>query len=131
MTSSRLRAARVFLMSTALIAGYWAGTGWYLSSPRCESTQTNPWACLGEAWLSVVVGLPMLALVVAVVLLGRGLLHALAGGVASVALGTVAVYQLLSATAYGGSDTIGWVLTAPAVGLAAAVWSVRVPDSRA
>ena len=78
-------------------------------------------------FLVVLGGLPLLALSVALLLAGRGFLHSVAGGLVSVVLGTAVVYALLSIVDFGGPNVVGWAMTAPAVGLVAAVWSVTVP----
>jgi len=121
------RAVRVGLLSTVLVGGYWTGVTAWLARASCESTQTNPYGCLGASLLAVLAGIPLLILVMALVLSGRGLVHSAAGGVVSVVCGTAVVYELLDIFDFSGPDDVGWVMTAPAVGLVAAVWAVTVP----
>ena len=122
-----VRALRVGLLSTLLVGGYWVGVNAWMARDACDARQTVPYPCLGAAVLVVLGGLPLLALSVALLLAGRGFLHAVAGGLVSVVLGTAVVYELLSILDFGGPDAVGWAMTAPAVGLVAAVWSVTVP----
>lgn len=122
-----VRAARAGAMSAVLVSGYWLVTESWLSHQDCRSRSTNPYPCLGAGILVVLIGIPLLMLLVALILVGRGFLHAVLGAIVSVGLGTIAVYEVLDVIDYGGDDAIGWALTGPAVGLVAAVWSVRAP----
>lgn len=122
-----LRAVRVGALSTLLVGGYWVGVNSWLERDSCVAQQTAPYPCLGAAFLAVLGGVPLLVFAVALLLSGRGFLHSVAGGIVSVVVGTAAVYTLLSIVDFGGPNIVGWVMTAPAVGLLAAVWSVTVP----
>jgi hypothetical protein len=68
---------------------------------------------------------------VSLLLSGRGVLHSVAGGLVSVVLGTAAVYAFLGLVDFAGPDVVGWAMTAPAVGLVAAVWAVTAPGRTA
>lgn len=125
MTSGR--ALRAGLLTTVLVSGFWGLVGIAMSGDGCTSRPTNPYPCLGGQVLVVVVGLPVLALLVALTLAGRGVLHAVAGGVVSLGVGLLVVYTVLGAVDYGGPNALGLALAGPVAGLTAGAWSAWGP----
>jgi hypothetical protein len=96
------------------------------SSGPCESTQTNPYGCLGIGILLVVVGVPLVTLGIAVALRGRGAFHSLVGSVVCVA-GSLQVELRLAHSLPGLSELGGSVLIVLLVGVGVWLWARYAP----
>jgi hypothetical protein len=121
------RPVRAGVVTTAAVSLFWLTEHQLFEGSQCAAGQTQPYGCLGGQMLAVVVGVPLLVLIAAVVLAGKGLRHSVVGAVVSLAGAWVVVDAVLDLVDFRGSEFAGQLMTAPTAGVVAAVWSIYGP----
>ena len=122
-----LRPIRAGLVAFTVVSVPWLLLSRYVGSPRCASSSTAPFACLGAALLAAAVGVLLAFLAVAAGLAGKGLAHAVLGAFACLGGGLQLGLRVVERVPALGSQLAAVLVLATVIAVLTALWAWRIP----
>jgi len=117
------RPVRAGLVATGVIAVYVWALSAYAGQSACRPAGHGAFACLGGEVLLLIVGVPVVFVLVACGLKGRGAAHAVVGAALCGALGWWSTVRVLAAFEYTGPDVLGLLAIALVTGVLVTLWA--------